>query len=146
MAKTSNNISEAGIESFYDDFLRIDWNGILGRTNTLKIAVSYANTWRESNRGRLSEIVQKNALTVFLPNYHSKEVWEELAFRFGKTTSETIKDRLVNSSAEFKGLGATVYLYNGCFQTTYYLTDHEAIMAPFNHKQEKAGVPAIRAS
>lgn len=144
LAKLSNNISETGVLYIYDDFLSIDWSAILKRSNNLTIAVSYANTWRESHREYLRRIsnIESN-LTVFLPNFELEEVLKELSVRFDKTP-EIIKESILQSYNAYKELGATVYLFNGCFQTSYYLMDNEAVMAVFNHKKEKSIVPAIQ--
>lgn len=144
LAHISNNITESGITYTYNDFLTINWNEILEPTNKLIIAVSYAYTWRESNRIKLAQIASsKDALTVYLPDYNNNDVLIELSRRFNKTIND-VCNKIKESSMAFRELGATVFLYNGSFQTSFYLADNEAIMAVFKHKKQKSTVPAIR--
>lgn len=144
LAHISNNITESGITYIYGDFLTINWNEILELTNKLIIAVSYANTWREANRIKLAQIASsKDALTVYLPDYGNNDVLTELSRRFNITVDDVYK-KIKESSMAFRELGATVFLYSGSFQTSFYLADNEAIMAVFKHKKQKSTVPAIR--
>jgi len=144
LARISNNVTESGITYIYCDFLTINWSKILEPTNKLIIAVSYANTWREANRIKLAQIASsKDALTVYLPDYNNNDVLTELSRRFNITIDD-VYDKIKESSMAFRELGATVFLYNGSFQTSFYLADNEAIMAVFKHKKQKATVPAIR--
>ena len=43
-------------------------------------------------------------------------------------------------------LGATVYLYSGTLQASYYKMDKDCIMSFFTHTKEKGTVPALRAA
>lgn len=143
LANISANVANTGIASVYDNYLDMDWNSIFGRTKTLTIAVSYANTWRENNRVKLKALATvPDAVKVFLPNYKSEAILSELAVRFNMRP-DAVKTKISESSDSFRELGATVYLYNSCFQTSYYLADNEAIMAVFNHKKEKSVVPTF---
>lgn len=143
LAKISSNVASTGIEYVYENYLDIDWNDIFSRTQSLTIAVSYATTWREHNRVRLEALGKMpDALKVFLPNYNDVAILSELSRRFGMSP-DSVKTKINESSDSFKALGATVYLYNGCFQTSYYIADNEAVMAFFNHKKEKSTVPAF---
>ena len=146
LANISSNASESGLLYVYKDFLDIEWSKILENTKTLKLAVTYANTWRESNRAKLKAFIEAgNTVTVFLPDLHDDNVKKKLALRF-ETTSQAIEQKILTSYEGFMTLGATILLYKGCFQTTYYLFDDKAIMSVFNHKKEKGTVPSILVS
>ena len=144
LAKISTNITESGIIYYYDNFLNIKWNDILKKASRLTIAVLYSNTWRESNRTYLAKLAEsKDSLTVYLPNYKENQVLEELSCRLNMTVEE-VCENIQKSEKGFKELGANVLLHNGSFQTSYYLTENEAVLAVFNHKREKSTVPAMQ--
>lgn len=145
LANISSNITLSGIEYIYFDFLDINWKSLLKNTKSLKVAVTYANTWRESNRSLLTKFVEeKNTLTVFLPDFTDADIINVLALRFN-TNSENVKNKIKESYEQFsKIIGANVFLYRGCFQSSYYLADNVGVMSFFNHKREKSTVPAIQ--
>ncbi|WP_425060341.1 hypothetical protein SCACP_10310 [Sporomusa carbonis] len=145
LAHISSNISKSGVAHIYLDFQDISWKPLLENTRNLKIAVTYANTWRESHRSLLGNFAkEKKNLIVFLPDFNDTAILNELALRF-EINSEEVKQKIRESYDRFKkDMGASVFLYRGCFQSTYYLTDNIGIMSFFNHKKDKSTVPAIQ--
>lgn len=145
LANISSNVAKSGVVHIYFEFQDINWKPLLENTKNLKVAVTYANTWRESHRSLLSNFVkEKKTLIVFIPDFNDINILNELALRF-ETDSENVKLKIRESYDRFiKDIGASVFLYRGCFQSTYYLTDNVGIMSFFNHKKDKSTVPAIQ--
>lgn len=56
----------------------------------------------------------------------------------------TFQFNIIESAEKFMEYGALVYLYNGTFQNSYYLTENISIMSLFNHHIEKGTVPALK--
>ncbi len=144
LAKISTNINESGIEYVYSDFKKIIWREELKYANTLTIAFSYGETWRNYNLQALEELTRDKAkITIYFPNYLDPIVVSSLSMRFSYSIEEIVS-RIKQSAKVFSQLGASVFLYNGTFQSSYYLIDNIGFMAPFNHKKEKSYVPAIK--
>lgn len=59
LAHISSNISKSGVAHIYLDFQDISWKPLLENTRNLKIAVTYANTWRESHRSLLGNFAKE---------------------------------------------------------------------------------------
>ena len=143
LAKLSNNIESSGVKHKYEDFVNVEWEGILSHTNNLKMAVSYGTTWRRTYREHLKKIGKtKSSLHVFLPNYKNKVVLAELSNRFKKKPKDLAKI-IGEAYEEFKEYGAVVYLYDGCFQSSFFITDQEAVISFYNHQGTYTSVPAI---
>jgi len=144
LAKISSNVEKAGIIGVYNDFQDIEWENILNNTKSFQVAVTYANTWRESNRKVLKKFVyDKKSIAVYLPDYTDEAILAVLALRFNMT-NEKIREKIKESCYSFKNeIGATVYIYHGCFMNSYYLSDNTGIMSFFNHAKEKSTVPAL---
>lgn len=153
LAKMSNNIVDSGIEYFYEDFKQIEWEKELKYKKNLKVAFSYGYTWTNDNRQTLEKFIEDGGtLQVFLPDYKDNKIISCLAERFPNpednedyTAEDNVRNKIKGSIVSFKKLGATIYLYNGTYQSTYYLYDDTGIMASFNHKKTKSYVPAIKA-
>ncbi|MDD4590041.1 MAG: hypothetical protein PHG06_06355 [Parabacteroides sp.] len=147
LAKISSNVEKSGIIHIYNDFQDIQWKAILDHTKSFQVAATYANTWREGNRKALKDFVEdKKNLTVYLPDFTDESILGELASRLNMP-NEKIREKIRESCNSFKNeIGATVYLYHGCFQSSYYLSDNAGIMSFFNHKKEKSIVPALEIS
>lgn len=146
LVSISNNIANSGIETVYVDFLSIDWEKELQQTQAFWVAVTYAATWRESNRTILGNFIKKNgnSMNIILPDPEIKACMKEYDRRFNFDSGKT-KERVEEAIQAFDKLGATVYLYPGTMQASYYRLDKVGIMSFFNHRQEKGIVPAIRA-
>ena len=125
LAGISTNISIAGVEHF--------------------VVISHGNTWRESNRETLKLFCEKSKLRIFLPNFLDEDIMDTLDRRFNYEKGKTAL-KIIESICEFKKIGAEIYLYNGSFQSSYYVTDKCSIMSVFNHQVEKGTVPAIKVS
>jgi len=144
LADISNNISLSGIEYIYSNFRDIDWREIIRNCDNLTIVVSYAESWRKHNYDILKEIpIRNGALTVYLPNYNDLEILKDLGRRFGKTP-EKIKELIIESANEFYDIDASVFIYDGTFQSSYYVIDEISIMSFFNHHKEPSTVPALK--
>ncbi len=147
LAKISQNMVESGIEYYYDNFKHIVWRDELYGKTSLKIAFTFGETWINGNYETL-ELLTKNdgMITAYLPNYNNEKVIAALKIRF-EYDNATIERRIKRTQERFEKLGASIFLYNQTFNTSYYLYDDTAIMAPYHHngKQEKTFVPAIKA-
>lgn len=146
LVSISNNIEASGIETVYINFLDINWEMELRGTKSFWVAVTYATTWRESNRSRLEDFLKKdgNQMNVILPDPEIEANMSEYDRRFNFENGKT-KKRVEEAIRAFYKLGATVYLYPGTMQASYYKLDRVGIMSFYNHLQEKGSVPAIKA-
>lgn len=144
VAKISQNIEQSGVDHIDTDFSSINWKAELSKTHNFTAIVTYAQTWRNSNRVAIQQFTQKNKFTVIMPDYENDEIMAEFDRRYnydsGKT-SELIKEAII----DYSGLGATVRLCNISLQATYYIMDNIALMAFFKHSPGKSTVPYIRA-
>lgn len=149
----SENYIESGIEFIFSNFNDINWKKELQDTKYLKVFMTYGYTWRNRNRELIEKIVKDGEVTVVLPDFTVKEIYDELDRRFkygsydengkNESTSEIIK----KAAKDFRSMGATVKLYSGTILSSYYAFDSHYIFAPFKHHNEKKGsVPAIKCS
>ena len=142
----SKNIADSGVEAVYVDFLEINWKKLLQESKTLCVVVTYATTWRESNRSHLRNFLKEkgNKLTVILPDPEIQPNLDEYGRRFNLSPME-VKKRIEDSVLEFYQMGAHVYLYPGTMSASYYIFDNVGIMSFYNHQKKKSTVPAIKA-
>lgn len=150
----SNRLYQSGIVDFTARFEgEIDWNKEISQTDSLVVVFTYGATWRNHNRDVLEELLERNGkLEVILPDYSKEENMGTLDRRFNYDNGETQK-RIKEAAVFFKGLSdnkkykknVKVYLFDGVFQSSYYLMDDDAIMATFNHQKKKKGsAPAFK--
>lgn len=146
LVSVSESMAASGVEAVYVDFLSIDWKSLLRRSRTFWVAVTYATTWRESNRVLLKKFISepKNEMIVILPDPYDEANLAEYKRRFETSASE-IKRRIEESVLAFFEMGAKVYLYPGTMQASYYMFDNVSIMSFYNHQKKKGVVPAVEA-
>lgn len=147
----SENYADSGIEYIYSDFNDIDWKKELESVSKLTVFVTYAYSWRNSNRKIIEKIAEKGSVTVVLPDFRSSKVCDELDRRFAygeyddRNKHEGIQEIIQRAAKDFQSMGAEVKLYNGTIIASYYSYDEHYIMAPFRHvNEEKECVPAVK--
>jgi len=146
LADISSNINASGLEQVYVNFKEINWREIIESCDKMTIAFAYGQTWRNSHSDVLAAIPEKDgSLIVYLPNFEDIAVVDSLSRRFS-TSSEEAATRIRESANFFHDIGATVYLFSGTFQSSYYIIDKMAIMSFYNHHKSKNEVPAIRSN
>lgn len=144
LVQISGNLLDSGIVSIFSNFLNTDFHSLISSCdNKITIAFSYGRTWRETNRDVLQSFVQRGGeIEVFLPNHSNDDLMHVLDVRFKYDAGRT-RDLIVESEREFTKLGANVYLFNGLFQSSYYLLDDNALLSIYNHNKTKGYVPAF---
>lgn len=144
LADISSNIRASGLEQVYINFKDIDWREAIRNCDELTVVVAYAKTWRNSNSDVLTELVKrKGTLTVYLPNFNDINILSDLARRF-TTTTDDVKQLILESADFYFDIGATVHLFSGTFSNSYYIIDKVAIMSFYNHHHARGEVPALR--
>ena len=155
LVNISENIVKSGIETTYVNFKSIIWDEELQNAKSIKAVFTYSTRWGSS--GNNKDIFKKLkddgcSLEIFLPNPDIEDSIKTLDIRFHSPSAETQIDtsKEIRSAIQFYyDLGFDVYLYDGVFQSSYYLIDKFAFMSFFNHKKPKGtvtyGVPAIKA-
>lgn len=144
LAKISTNITNSGIVYYYNNFRDINWGEELEHVNKLVLVFSYNATWYNNNLQIIKNIIENQGeIIVYLPDYSNESVKEYLSFRFF-TYPEDIEKKILEAIDFFKKVKAKIYLYNGTFQSSYYLYDKNAIMSVYHHKKERDVVPAFK--
>lgn len=88
-ANMSRDLADAGIEvvtpSFKDE--RIPWERLFKDACRLDVFVSYAHTWRNTQRERIDKLLSDPhaELRVVLPDPNDKDVMDALSARYAKT-------------------------------------------------------------
>jgi hypothetical protein len=147
LASISSNIALSGIDHIYEDFNSTDWGTLISNCKKkFTIAFTYGRTWREHNRESLQAFVNRGGeLEFFLPDYRNAELMHVLDTRFKYNTGRT-KEYIEESITRLNEIGARVYLYNGIFQTSYYILDDISLLSVYNHSNKKGYVPAFKIS
>lgn len=147
--RISENIARSGIDSVYVDFKEIDWGKEFRNTKTFTAAFTYAYSWRSNNESYIKKFVAKasrrNKMNIIVPDPENSEIMSDLDRRFNFENGAT-KKKVEDCIKFFVDLGATVYLYNGTLQASYYKMDKECIMSFFTHTKEKGTVPTLKAA
>lgn len=140
----SDNLIESGILSIYDSFANTNFHELISACKkSIIIAFTYGRTWRESNREVLTAFVARGGkLLVYLPDFSNVELMHLLDARFKYSAGNTQK-LILESAKAFCNLGASVFLYDGIFQTSYYILDDNALLSVYNHSKSKGYVPAF---
>jgi hypothetical protein len=101
------DLEDAGIIGVeVKDFFRgLDWEKTLNESSHLDALVSYASTWRKTNREALNALGQRKGASVriFLPDPTKPVVTAELASRFD-TTPEQIATTIEDAARDFEGI------------------------------------------
>ncbi len=151
LSKMSESCFENGIEYVYSDYNDIDWVNELKYVKKFTIFFCYGYTWRNHNRALLRNFISSGGeMIVYLPDYTSNEIIDELDRRFGFgnycPTKEKIstRDRIIEASTDFERIGATVKYYRRTLCSLYFVMDDKAIMVPYRHCEKMITYPAIR--
>lgn len=147
--RISENIAQSGIDSVYVDFRDIDWGKEFRNTKTFTAVFIYAYSWRSNNDAHIKKFASKSSrrkkMTIIVPDPENIEIMSDLDRRFNFERGAT-KKKVEDCIKYFFDLGATVYLYGGTLQASYYKMDNECIMSFFTHTKEKGTVPALKAA
>lgn len=146
--KISENIARSGIDSVYVDFREIDWGKEFQSTKSFTAAFIYAYSWRSNNEKYIKAFASRNSrkkrMNIIVPDPENAAIMSDLDRRFNFEHGDT-KKKIEDCIKDFHDLGATVYLYNGTLQASYYKMDKECVMSFFTHTKEKGIVPALKA-
>lgn len=149
MVRISENIAKSGIDSVYIDFNDINWKNEFANTNSFTAAFVYAYSWRNHNDTAIRSFAKRKKhrqqMRIIVPDPQNCDVISDLDRRFRFAKGET-KKRIEECIQYYYTLGATVYLFEGTLQSSYYLMDKTGIMSFFSHSKIKGTVPAIKAS
>lgn len=141
------NIAQSGIDTVYLDFQKIKWDEEFEDTKSFTAAFVYAYTWRNDNNSVIRSFATENAsrMTIIVPDPKNNENVSDLARRFNYTNKKT-KELIEDCIKYFFDLGASVYVFEGTLQSSYYFMDKSAIMSVFPHTIEKGliSAPAIK--
>lgn len=147
--KISENIAQSGIDTVYVDFRTIDWCKEFENTKAFTAAFVYAYSWRSSNDVYIKKFVSKPSrckkMNIIVPDPENTAIMADFDRRFNFESGDT-KKKVEDCIKYFVDLGATVYLYSGTLQASYYKMDKDCIMSFFTHTKEKGTVPALRAA
>ena len=148
-AKLAEEVKTAGINRVTTDFVRdIDWQQLFKTSNTLDIFICYGRTWRNTNRDELIKIAQRSntKIRVILPDPDKHEVMKELSIRFA-TSSDDIKDKIVEASNDFKDIfknsNFSLWYFSKCPVYSFYRFDHLIVLALFKHGTKRGKVPVF---
>lgn len=144
LVQISENLLDSGIISIHSNFLNTDFHSLISSCNSkIIIAFTYGRTWRETNRNVLQSFVRRGGeLEVFLPDHQNDELMHVLDIRFKYDSGKT-RALIEESEKEFEKIGAKVYLFDGLFQTSYYILDNNTLLSIYNHTKTKGYVPAF---
>lgn len=150
--RTAQEIAGAGLigiaASFHQD---IDWNRHFKSAKEIDIFFAYGRTWLGTHMEQLRNAVRAGAsIRVVLPDPEDEDVTAELAFRFSMTRAEIVV-RIRESVESFKSLSteagssSRVEIWHLARTPvfTYYRFDDVAIFSIYNHRKERATVPAF---
>lgn len=147
--KMSENIVKSGIDSVYIDFHSINWREEFEKTDSFTAVFVYAYSWRQHNDNTIRAFAKKRKhrqrLRIIVPDPDNVEVMSEFDRRFRYSNGVT-KQKVEKCIQYYYDLGASVFLFSGSLQASYYLMDKSGIMSFFSHSAVKGSVPAIRAN
>lgn len=144
LTNLSDNITESGIEYYYDDFKEIEWQPLLHNQKNVVICMTYGKWLFKRIEKDLIELTKNGGkITLYLPDYENEDIVSALAHRFNKEPVD-VRKNIETAIGKFSELGADINLFNGTFQTSFYLFEKQALMSFFNHHlDEKGTVPAF---
>lgn len=141
LAGISESMKKSGIEEINMDFGNIAWATELNGARNIEAVFTYSTRWGSNNTKVFKELIQSGCqIDLFLPDPENKRVIESLDQRFCQTDS---KEKIKAAIEYYLDLGFTVFLYDGCFQNSYYKTEKTAIMSVFNHKKSQGRVHEV---
>lgn len=146
LAEISENIKKSGIEEINMDFGNIGWNTELDGAMKLEAAFTYSTRWGKNNTKLFKSLLDSGCqIDLFLPDPENVKIIESLNQRFHQTDT---KKKIEEAIEYYLDLKFNVFLYDGCFQNSYYKTEKMAIMSGFNHKTSQGkvheGVPYFK--
>jgi len=143
-------LAEAGLIGIaVSDFIRgLDWQKSLNECNRLDMWVSYASTWRNSNRDALQALATRHGahVRVFLPDPDNTIAVSELASRYDMAPTEL--ERRVREAARdyqeiFSGKRANFELWYVATAPvfSFYRFDNHAYMSFYKHRRAREYAP-----
>lgn len=153
LAGLSHDLQRAGIVRVDNQYLEDQklWDGLFRDVNDLVILVAYANTWRNTHRGRLEQVAKnpKARIRVYLPDVADELTVRNLARRF-KIADDTLVTRVKESAADFNSLrtegGAAIEVYfrPGDLLYSCYRFDSQALLTLYSHAgKRRSKVPTF---
>lgn len=153
-AKLAEEVRAAGLVTITTDFQRgIDWAKLFKTVTKLDIFFAYGGTWRGSNTPELRALALRPGvrIRVVLPDPEDNALMHELGRRFN-TTNEDIKRKILDAVDDFKKIFSVSSQSTRTFSLWYlpsspvlsfYRFDHVAIIALYNHRKERGGIPTF---
>ncbi|MDB5937301.1 MAG: hypothetical protein JWQ01_4645 [Massilia sp.] len=144
------DLEKAGVTGIaVSDFGRgLDWQKSLDECSRLDMWVSYASTWRNSNRDALQALASRNgaAVRVFLPDPDDAIVVSELASRYAMSTAELegrVREGAKDFEAIFRGKRASFQLWYLATAPvfSFYRFDNHAYMSFYKHRRAREYAP-----
>lgn len=152
LAKISVNLKDSGIIQYTNNFEEdISWKEELSHTKKLVAVFTYAATWRHHNIETIKNfLAQGGEIEVFLPDNSKNDNMSFLDKRFKYKKGQT-KDKIQEAIDFFNNLkkelapqGIIIQLYPQTFRNSYYLMDDDAIMATFNHSEDRGCISVFK--
>jgi hypothetical protein len=151
-ANMSRDLADAGIEvvspSFQDG--RIRWDQLFKNSRKLDIFISYGHTWRNTQMERIDKLLSGSSasLRVILPDPEDEQVLENLSVRFSmkreevKGAIEAAKEFFDHRKKKAKGT-VEIHFTRALPVFSFYLFNHKAVFALYNHRLELHPVPSF---
>lgn len=149
--RIAEEVTSAGIVGYTNNFnTGIDWDSYFNNASKLDMLFSYGATWRNMNERNFKDFVNKGGeIRVVLPDPNDDNTVSELARRF-YYTKDQLQSRINEAIQFFKGLKSNtsnakieVWLLPKPPLFSFYKFDNTIIMALFNHRPGRVGVPTI---
>lgn len=143
LTNLSNNIVDSGIDYYYDNFKDIDWKPLLCGQKELVICITYGAWIYKRIESDLETFIQGGGkITLYLPDPKNDKIVSALADRF-KKPEDDIKGKINKAIESFEKLDTEIFLFEGTYQSSYYLIGDMALMSFFNHSIDNRTVPAL---
>jgi hypothetical protein len=150
LVELSENIEASGINSVYQKFYEEPpWADLFEDATEVDLHVSYARTWRASQRTRLRDLSKRKChIRLLMANPESDDLVKELSRRHATTPVE-MRKLITESQAEFcdllgKGLATyELFLTDRAVLYTYYRFNDSIVVACGANSDAKADRPAF---
>lgn len=140
-------LKNAGLIGLSDDFSReLAWERVL-QCDRLDVWISYAKTWRNTNRESLRALAQRKGAVVriFLPDPHDPGVVAELANRY-KNTKAGMAETILEASNDFQEIfrgkpGFELWHVAVAPVFSFYRFDNHAFITFYKHRRGRDYTP-----
>lgn len=151
VSKVSIEVKESGLTGISMVFHQQDWGNYFKNVKHFDFFVTYAKTWRNSNKHFMDELAKRAdaKIRVVLPNPDNLQLITELARRCNKTESnmksvieESIKD--YNYIFSGKECQYAIYLTDRAPLFCIYRFDHQILASLFTQMKDIQLVPMLK--